>query len=79
MVDMEQAYRTLGPDVIRTGNLDPANVIGIQTADEVFAAARALVEAEHGRPFMLAGGCEITPSTPPENLLAMKRTAQLNG
>lgn len=77
MVDMEQAYQVLGPEVIRTGNLDPANVIAIRPADEVFAAARALVEAERGRPFMLAGGCEITPTTPPENLKAMKAAARL--
>lgn len=78
MVDMEAAYRVLGPAVIRTGNLDPANVIQTRTAAEVFAAARALVERERGRPFILAGGCEITPLTPAANLKAMKEAAQLS-
>jgi MtaA/CmuA family methyltransferase len=79
MVDMERSYQVLGPAIIRTGNLDPANVIATQTADEVFAAARALVKVERGRPFILSGGCEITPFTPAENLKAMKAAAQLNG
>ena len=77
MIDMEEAYQIFGPDVIRTGNLDPANLIENRSVDEVFAKARALVEAERGRPFILSGGCEITPLTPSENLMTLKRAAQI--
>jgi uroporphyrinogen-III decarboxylase len=77
MVDNEQAYQILGPKIIRAGNLNPAELIEVQSANTVFAAARDLVEAEQGRPFILSGGCEITPLTPSENLLAMKKAAQL--
>jgi uroporphyrinogen decarboxylase len=76
MVDMDQAYKVLGPDIIRTGNLDPASVIEAQPAAEVAARTRALVTKERGRPFILAGGCEITPLTPPENLLAMREASR---
>ncbi len=76
MVDMERAYETLGPEIIRGGNLDPASIVERLTAEEVYDRTRALVERERGRPFIMAAGCEITPLTPPENLLAMRRASQ---
>ena len=75
MVDMEAAYQALGPEIIRAGNLDPARVVEQQSAEAVFAQTRTLVERERGRPFILSAGCEITPLTPPENLLAMREAA----
>ncbi len=76
MVDMEHAYEVLGPAIIRGGNLDPAGVIEQLSAEEVAARTRTLVAKERGRPFILAGGCEITPLTPPENLLAMREASR---
>ena len=76
MVDMDQAYETFGPDIIRAGNLDPAGVVEQMSAAEVYDRTRALVESERGRPFILSGGCEITPLTPPENLMAMRRASR---
>ncbi|MBN1261266.1 MAG: uroporphyrinogen decarboxylase family protein [Anaerolineae bacterium] len=76
MVDMDHAYEVLGPDIIRGGNLDPAGVIEQLPAEAVAAQTRALVAKERGRAFILAGGCEITPLTPPENLLAMREASQ---
>lgn len=78
MVDMDLAYETLGPGIIRSGNLDPAAVVEQLSAEAVYARTKALVEREKGRPFILSGGCEITPLTPPENLMAM-RTASRSG
>lgn len=75
-VDLDQAYEVLGPDIIRCGNLDPAGLIERKSAEEVFQAARNLVENERGRAFILSGGCEITPLTPKENFLALKRATQ---
>lgn len=71
-VDMDHAYETLGPNIIRAGNLDPAGVIEQLSAEAVYEKTKALVEKERERPFILSGGCEITPLTPPENLLAMR-------
>jgi uroporphyrinogen decarboxylase len=76
MVDMDYAYEMLGPDIIRAGNLDPAGVIEQMPAEVVYDRTKALVESERGRPFILSGGCEITPLTPPENLLAMRAASR---
>ncbi len=76
IVDLEEAYRVLGPGIIRTGNLDPAAVIESRSVEEVFARTQGMIARERGRPYILAGGCEITPLTPPENLLAMRRAAK---
>ena len=75
MVDMDAAYQVLGPEIIRAGNLDPAGVVEQRSADEVYAQTRTLIEQERGRPFILSAGCEITPLTPPENLLVMREAA----
>jgi MtaA/CmuA family methyltransferase len=76
MVEMDHAYEVLGPEIIRGGNLDPAGVIEQLPAAEVAAQTRELVAKERGRPFILAGGCEITPLTPPENLKAMREASR---
>lgn len=75
-VDMDAAYEILGPDIIRSGNLDPAGVVERLTAAEVYDMTKALVEKEQERPFILSGGCEIPPGTPPENLLAMREASK---
>lgn len=76
MVDMENSYLILGQDIIRCGNIDPAAVIEAESPGVVFNKSSALVKSEQGRPFILSGGCEITPLTPSENLKAMKTAAR---
>jgi MtaA/CmuA family methyltransferase len=76
MVDMDLAYQVLGPGIIRSGNLDPAAVIEIQPPEMLHHTTHCLVKAEQGRPFILSGGCEITPLTPMENLKAMRNAAR---
>ena len=78
MVDMDRAYEVLGPDIIRTGNLDPVVVVEQMAAEAVYARTMALVEKERGRPFILSAGCEITPLTPAENLMAMREASRAN-
>ncbi len=46
------------------------------SSTEVAAHTKALVEKERGRPFILSAGCEITPLTAPENLLAMREASR---
>jgi len=77
MVDMEKAYEVLGPQIIRCGNLDPAALIEKESAEQVYNRTRELVKSERGRPFILSGGCEITPLTPVENLMAMREASIL--
>lgn len=71
-VDMDNAHEVLGPSIVRSGNLDPAAVLERMRPVEIRERSRALVGAERGRAFVLSGGCEITPLTPAENLLAMR-------
>jgi uroporphyrinogen decarboxylase len=78
IIDMDRAYETLGPHIIRAGNLDPAAVVEQFSAENVYERTRALVTKERGRPFILSGGCEITPLTPPENLMAMREASRTN-
>lgn len=75
MVDMQQAYEILGPEVIRCGNIDPIRVMN-QTSEEVETACKEMVRMEEGRKFILSAGCEICLDTPLKNLQAM-RTAGL--
>ena len=74
-VDMERSFDMLGPEIIRSGNLDPVTVIEQLPAEEIYARTKALVAKERGRPFILSGGCEITPYTPPENLMALRNAS----
>jgi MtaA/CmuA family methyltransferase len=75
MVDMDQAYRILGPDIIRCGNLDPVSVIQDKAPVVIMEKTAALCKKERGRSFILSGGCEITVNTLPEHLKAMQKAA----
>jgi MtaA/CmuA family methyltransferase len=75
-VDMDTAYRLLGADIVRCGNLNPVEVIQNKTEDEILEIASNLCKAEHNRKFILSGGCEITVDTPPANLRSLKRAAE---
>jgi uroporphyrinogen decarboxylase len=77
MVDMEEAYELLGPDIARSGNLDPAAVVEQRSVEEVFRLTEELVTRERGRLFIMSAGCEVTPLTPPENLSAMREASRL--
>jgi uroporphyrinogen decarboxylase len=75
MVDVDAAHRALGDTAALSGNLNPVAMIRDRPADEVYAAARDLVERGKGRKFILSGGCEITVDTPHGTLMAMRRAA----
>ena len=77
MVDMEQAYEVLGPNIVRSGNLDPAAVVEQRSPEEVFRRTEELVAKERGRLFILSAGCEVTSLTPPENLWTMREASRL--
>jgi len=69
-VDISEARRILGENVIFAGNINPVTIQNI-TRDEVFEMCRLLVEKHKNERYMLSAGCEITALTPPENLKAM--------
>ncbi len=76
MVDMDEAYDTLGEEIVRCGNLDPVAVIQDQEASEIRLKAEQLCKQEAGRPFILSGGCEITVNTPADHLRAMRKSSK---
>lgn len=75
MVDMEEAYKKLGPNIIRVGNLDPVSVIQDKDPAAIELETRALCDTERGRPFILSGGCELTISTPNDHILALRNAS----
>ena len=75
MVDMDGAYEKLGPDIFRSGNLDPAGVVERMSAEDVYDRTRELVGKEQSRMFILSAGCEITSLTPSEKLMAMREAS----
>ena len=76
MVDMDVAYGLLGENIVRCGNLDPVSVIQQKNAEEVKKHVTDLCEKEKGRRFILSGGCEISITTHPENLIAMREASK---
>lgn len=75
MVSMEEAYKVMGPDVIRCGNLNPVEIQN-KTSAEVENMTRELIQKECGRKFLLSAGCEITITTPHDNLYAMRKAVR---
>lgn len=72
------AARELAGDMAVQGNMDPGVLLG--SADEVRAAARAVLDANGGRPghvFNLGHG--LLPQTPIENLQVLKETVHSYG
>jgi MtaA/CmuA family methyltransferase len=72
MIDMDHAFKKLGGEIIRCGNLDPVSVIQERDPDKIRYETDLLCRKEKNRPFILSGGCEITVNTPPEHLKAMR-------
>lgn len=70
-VEPEQALEIMGTGIIRCGNINPVHIQD-GSPDEVTAACKELIDKERSRKYILSGGCEITVSTPPENLKAMR-------
>ena len=58
------------------GNLSPALVLAVKTADEVYEISKKLCEEmkPYGG-FILAPGCDLSPNIPFENLRSMARAA----
>ncbi len=72
MVDMENAYRIMGEEVVLCGNLDPVSVImngNKQLIKEKYDRIRETIPLEN---WILMGGCEIPLATPVENMLYLR-------
>lgn len=70
VTDMTPFVRLLSTHQKLCGNLDPVSVIQNMPPEKIKAAARIALAQAPGQ-LILSGGCEITPDTPPENILAL--------
>lgn len=73
-VDLDLVRRTLGPDLVLMGNIDPSNPLALGTPEEVYEQSKKAIETagkEGG--FFLSGGCMISEEVPASNIEAMIR------
>jgi len=75
--DLERAHAALRGGTTFIGNVDPSGVLALGTPALVEETTLRLLRCFADTPrFILNAGCAIPPATPPENLLAMIRTAR---
>ncbi|MFY1112473.1 MAG: uroporphyrinogen decarboxylase family protein [Methanosarcinaceae archaeon] len=67
-VGLAAARKVMGEKVTLLGNLDVANTLFNGTPDDVRAQIRTCIESTGGVGHILAGGCDIAPGTPMENV-----------
>ena len=77
-VDMEEARRKLGSQVVITGNIDPVKEILNSSPDKIRQAFSSIYK-KIGNPYFVNGGCEIPRGTPPENLKALCEPLVVSG
>lgn len=71
-VDVAVAKEKVGHRVCLAGNVDPVSRLDRGTAEQVRESSLACLEAgSPGGGFVLTTGCDVTPTTPLENLKAM--------
>lgn len=75
--DMKQILDDAPADILVMGNLDPVTVFKQATPQEVYDAARALLDRCASHPnFVMSSGCDTPPHTPMENVDAFFRAVR---
>ncbi len=77
MVGFDAARQAAGDEIILCGNLDPVNCIQNLSESELTAAGSELISSQKDKPFIFSGGCEITPDTPKENMMILRKISKL--
>jgi uroporphyrinogen-III decarboxylase len=72
-VDMVEAHRILGEEVMLAGNLDPVSVILYGTKEHIEAKYREIERSIPRDNWIVMGGCEIPPATPLENMDLLRK------
>ena len=75
MVPIEQARRKMGQAQIICGNIDPVSVLQDGSPEKIYQAVEQC-HKEAGSNFVVGAGCEVTRTTPPENLRVLTEYAQ---
>jgi MtaA/CmuA family methyltransferase len=66
-VSISQARGTLGPDQMMAGNINPVAVLQDRSPDQIYTELEGCYKSA-GSNYIVAAGCEITPSTSFENI-----------
>ena len=76
-IDLVKAQQDSAGRCALFGNLSPAHILALKSADEVYAISKSLCASmkPYGG-FILAPGCDLAPNIPLENLQAMARAAR---
>lgn len=75
-VDLDHARNIMGPSVALCGNINPV-IIQNSGIEQISRITTNLIESKREKKFILSGGCEITVSTPHENLKAMRKISTI--
>lgn len=76
-VDMVEAAKRAGENVVIIGNVNPTAVMKDGSAEDVREVTRGLLEDMRDYPnFLLSTGCDLPPGVPLENMLAFMETAR---
>lgn len=67
---VSEGRERMGPEQVLLGNIDPVRILKNGTP-EIVTEAVAQSHREAGARCVIGAGCEVPPSTPPENLRAM--------
>jgi uroporphyrinogen decarboxylase len=80
-VDMAQARRIMGDDIILWGNVDLKNTTVFPTPEQIEAEAEACIERGMGKKgnFVLSSGCMTRADVPPQNIRAMVNASHKYG
>lgn len=73
MVDMKEAYRIMGEEIMLCGNLDPVAVIMSGTKEEIKNKYEEIEKCFPRENWIMMGGCEIPRDTPVENMKYLRK------
>lgn len=78
LIDFGEARAFFGDKFVLKGNLNPVAEMMDATLEMIHTASqRSFAQAGQNGKFILSPGCELPPSTPPENLDALVESARL--
>jgi uroporphyrinogen decarboxylase len=75
-VSLQKASEVFKGKIAFAGNVDPVSVLQDGTAEEIKQACNQCISDAGGNGFILMPGCDISPSTPLENIKTMMNAAR---
>lgn len=78
-MDMRRAKQVCWGKSAMRGNLDPSRVLLEGTPELVFEKCLEVLQAKKGGGLILGSGCDVSPDTSKENLMAMVEAAKTHG